>query len=73
MAEAGYVVIGSGIPVKPGNPGLVAAARIATKLEDQGAENVHILDGEGNPVPRDVWEAAFWDWARTTRPPDIGL
>ena len=73
MRDAGYMVIASGMPVGPVNPGLLAAAKIASKLEDQGAENVHILDGNGELVLREEWEAAWWDWAKTTGPSDIGL
>jgi hypothetical protein len=43
---------------------LLAAARTASKMEDEGLSNVRVFAPSGEEVARGKWEAAWWGWAK---------
>lgn len=63
-----YKVTGLGIqPLRSVYPDLERAAKTASKMEDQGVEDVRVFDPAGAEVPRCEWQAAWWRWAERNR------
>jgi hypothetical protein len=59
-----YRIIGEGAEtITSTSSDLLAAARTASKMEDQGLSNVRVFAPSGKEISRDKWEAAWWGWA----------
>ena len=60
-----YKIVGEGAEtITSTSFDLLAAARTASKMEDEGLSNVRVFAPSGEEVARDKWEAAWWGWAK---------
>ena len=63
-----YTITGIGLEhVNSVASDLEAAARKASRMEDQGVKGVRVFAASGVEVSRSEWEAAWRNWAQRSR------